>query len=90
MKENHSFSPIRRYAANPTSAVPQIEIIKKPSASDRETIMAIITKMRNEGATYNIIAEFLHKEEFPTFSGKGAWHAQTVHRLCQQMDGEIN
>lgn len=64
----------------------QVETIRKPGPSDRETIMEIITNMREEGATFNMIAQFLDKEDFPTFSGKGSWHAQTVHRLCQQMD----
>ena len=58
---------------------------RKPTASDRKIILEIIEKMRGEGETYNTIAQFLEKEAFPTFSGKGEWHAQTVHRLCQRL-----
>lgn len=39
--------------------------------------------MRDEGATYGQIADRLEGEEIPTFSGKGKWHAQTIHRICQ-------
>ncbi|MBU0993455.1 MAG: hypothetical protein KJ737_13250 [Proteobacteria bacterium] len=64
----------------------KISTSKKPNASDRKMMLEIIEKMRNEGETYHTIAQFLAKEEFPTFSGKGEWHAQTVHRLCQRIE----
>jgi hypothetical protein len=49
----------------------------------RDVIMNIIRDMRNEGATYGQIARRLEAEQMPTFSGKGRWHAQTVHRICK-------
>lgn len=48
----------------------------------REEIMNIIHTMRDEGATYDQIAKHLVNLGQPTFSGRGEWHAQTIHRLC--------
>lgn len=46
-------------------------------------IIAMIKSMRKEGATFSIIAEYLKDKGIPTFSGRGDWHAQTIHRLCK-------
>jgi hypothetical protein len=48
----------------------------------REEVMNIIHTMRDEGATYDQIAKHLVSLGQPTFSGRGEWHAQTIHRLC--------
>jgi len=48
----------------------------------REEVMTIIHTMRDEGATYDQIAKHLVNLGQPTFSGRGEWHAQTIHRLC--------
>ncbi len=48
----------------------------------REEIMDIINAMREEGATYDQVAKHLIDLGQPTFSGRGEWHAQTIHRLC--------
>jgi hypothetical protein len=50
----------------------------------REAVLDIILKMREEGATYGRIAEHLEGENIPTFSRKGNWHAQTIHRICRE------
>lgn len=50
----------------------------------REAVLDIILKMREEGATYGRIADHLEAENIPTFSRKGAWHAQTIHRICRE------
>jgi hypothetical protein len=50
----------------------------------REAIMNIIHTMRKEGATYDQVADRLMKLGQPTFSGRGEWHAQTIHRLCSK------
>lgn len=50
----------------------------------REEIMNIIHTMRDEGATYDQIAKHLVDLGQPTFSGRGEWHAQTIHRLCSR------
>ncbi|WDP89847.1 MAG: hypothetical protein HUN04_09040 [Desulfobacter sp.] len=50
----------------------------------REEIMEIIDSMREEGATYDQVAKRLIDLGQPTFSGRGEWHAQTIHRLCSR------
>ena len=49
----------------------------------KDEILELILTMRNDGATYNEIANHLDMLSLPTFSGRGKWHAQTIHRLCQ-------
>ncbi|MCP3940074.1 MAG: hypothetical protein GY710_01140 [Desulfobacteraceae bacterium] len=49
----------------------------------KDEILSIIQKMRNQGATFTAIADHLQNKGMPTFSGKGEWHAQTIHRLCK-------
>lgn len=49
----------------------------------KDDILTIIRTMRKEGATFAIIADYLKEKDIPTFSGKGKWHAQTIHRLCK-------
>jgi hypothetical protein len=50
----------------------------------RDEIMDIINTMRGEGATYDEVAKRLIDLGQPTFSGRGEWHAQTIHRLCSR------
>ncbi len=50
----------------------------------REKIMEIIHTMRAEGATFDQVASHLVDLGQPTFSGRGEWHAQTIHRLCNK------
>ncbi|MFZ5568786.1 MAG: hypothetical protein ACOZF0_00160 [Thermodesulfobacteriota bacterium] len=56
---------------------------RKPLDQNRKKILQVIEKMRNKGETFDNIALYLEKEQFQTFSGRGQWHAQTVHRLFQ-------
>ena len=56
---------------------------KQASTMDKDDILGIIASMRREGSTYNEIATHLDELNLPTFSGRGKWHAQTIHRLCQ-------
>lgn len=48
----------------------------------RDEVMEIIHTMRADGATYDQVASRLIELGQPTFSGRGEWHAQTIHRLC--------
>ena len=50
----------------------------------REEVMHIIETMRQKGATFDQVATYLVSINQPTFSGRGEWHAQTVHRLCNR------
>lgn len=53
-------------------------------ADERREAIRIMKKLRKKGATYKEIAHFLNEKKIPTFSNKGHWHAQTIHRLCNQ------
>lgn len=56
---------------------------RKPIDPIRKKVMEIISDRRNKGETFDQIALYLEKENVQTFSGKGQWHAQTIHRLYQ-------
>lgn len=49
----------------------------------KDDILSIIQNMRDQGTTFSIIADYLKEKGIPTFSGRGEWHAQTIHRLCK-------
>ncbi|MFA5903269.1 MAG: hypothetical protein WC836_04995 [Desulfobacula sp.] len=49
----------------------------------KDEILSLIKTMRTKDATFATIAEYLKEKGIPTFSGRGEWHAQTVHRLCK-------
>lgn len=49
----------------------------------KDDILSIIQNMRDQGGTFSIIADYLKEKGIPTFSGRGEWHAQTIHRLCK-------
>jgi hypothetical protein len=52
--------------------------------TDREYVLEMIGAMRKEQLSYEKIARALEAKGIPTFSGKGAWHSQTVSKLCHQ------
>ncbi len=47
----------------------------------KEDVLDLIKTMRQNGATFAAIADYLKDNDIPTFSGRGQWHAQTIHRL---------
>jgi hypothetical protein len=49
----------------------------------KDEVLDIIKTMRKERATFATIASYLTEKKIPTFSGRGEWHAQTIHRLCK-------
>lgn len=51
--------------------------------TSKKYIMKFIDKLRAENMTYEQIAKYLTDNNYPTFSGRGRWHAQTIHRLCK-------
>ncbi|MGM0418239.1 MAG: hypothetical protein ACQEQS_05915 [Thermodesulfobacteriota bacterium] len=63
---------------------------KKIPKEEKNRIMDLIISMRDKGSTYDQIAEHLGEENIPTFSNKGHWHAQTIHRLYQQRKKELS
>ena len=50
----------------------------------RKAVLDMINNMRKESVTYAQIAQRLVESKLPTFSGRGVWHAQTIHRLCSK------
>jgi len=54
---------------------------KKSNDPLHRKVKGIIIKMREKNKTYEEIAKFLEDEKIPTFTNRGNWHAQTVHRL---------
>lgn len=60
---------------------PETESTEDVGLLPRERIMEIIHTMRAEGSTYDEVAQYLVKLGQPTFSGRGKWYAQTIHRL---------
>lgn len=69
-------------ASTPTTTV----AAEKPTTElSKDEVLEMIATMRNNGSTYNEIASHLAGLDLPTFSGRGKWHAQTIHRLCQNV-----
>ena len=54
---------------------------KRKISTRKQELLDMINKLREESMTYEEIAEYLTKNDIPTFSGRGRWHAQTIHRL---------
>jgi hypothetical protein len=51
---------------------------------DREAVLATIRALRENGLSFSAIAAHLTENAIPTFSGKGRWCGQTVHKLLKQ------
>ena len=74
----------------------EFEFIEQTSAAeqdqgyDKDTIIDVIVQMRDNGATFEAIAQHLDNENVPTFSNRGKWHAQTIHRLYKQNKSEFS
>jgi hypothetical protein len=56
-------------------------ISKKASETVRKNAMKIIAAQRKKGLSFEKIARYLENQKIPTFSGKGKWRGQTVHKL---------
>ncbi|ACN15265.1 hypothetical protein HRM2_21670 [Desulforapulum autotrophicum HRM2] len=50
----------------------------------KDEVIEIIRDMRKKRSTFAEIAQALMDKGIPTFSGRGDWHAQTIHRLCKE------
>jgi hypothetical protein len=69
----------------PDSSLKKHKFLNHSKDQKKKEALDIIIKMRSKGETYEKIAIKLKEEGFKTFSGRGMWHAQTVHRICQSM-----
>ncbi len=63
-----------------TAPVRKVPRRRKIDANKQKTL-DLIKKLRDENMTYEEVAAYLDKNNVPTFSGRGNWHAQTIHRL---------
>ncbi|MDY0132136.1 MAG: recombinase family protein [Desulforegulaceae bacterium] len=64
--------------------------IKKASKEQKNKVLDLIVSLREDKSTYEEIADYLEAQGIPTFSNKGRWHAQTIHRLYQQRKSELD
>ncbi|MBU1169989.1 MAG: recombinase family protein [Proteobacteria bacterium] len=70
---------------SPTLSVKDLENTEMVSSADeKRDVIKIMKKLRKKGGTYKEIAHFLNENNIATFSNKGHWHAQTIHRLCSR------
>jgi len=80
--------PVQKTAPTPPRTPAAVVASSQPKSDaellPREVVMGIIDSMREEGATYDQVAKRLIDLGQPTFSGRGEWHAQTIHRLCSK------
>ncbi len=88
--EKRAEKPVVRKRRKVVSHTPPVSAAQTPTTDGntqlmgRDEIMDIINSMREEGATYDQVAKRLIDLGQPTFSGRGEWHAQTIHRLCSR------
>ncbi len=68
----------------PLQATNDGEQLASPIIVDRDQVVQVVVRLRDDGMTYKEIAQRLENDHIPTFSGKGAWHAQTVHKVCKR------
>lgn len=92
IRKNNAVADFFENLGNFIAEVPSNEIYPPPRATasyasgthyTKDDILSIIHNMRDQGATFAIIADYLKEKGIPTFSGRGDWHAQTIHRLCK-------
>lgn len=77
-------APAKEIKASKSPNTPVQPASNQAKLMPRDTVMDIIQSMRKEGATYDQVAKRLVDLGQPTFSGRGEWHAQTIHRLCSK------
>ena len=56
------------------------------SGNDKDKVVQMIKALREKGETYEQVANFLGNEGISTFSGRGKWHAQTIHKICREAE----
>ena len=55
----------------------------------KEIALQRITELRNQGMSYQGIADIFNSENMPTSSGKGKWDKRTIQRALEQSDKDI-
>ncbi len=71
-------------------SVDDTENISPNAVQDKEQRISItqeiVNKFRTEGKTWPWIADYLNNNGFPTISGKGKWHRQSVSALIKNVE----
>jgi rubrerythrin len=55
--------------------------LEKEQIQDLKISDFVVSVKPTKNMTYEEVAAYLEKNKIPTFSGRGRWHAQTIHRL---------
>ena len=55
---------------------------KRKINARKQELLDLVKKLRDDEMTYEEIVTYLTENKIPTFSGRGRWHAQTIHRIC--------
>jgi hypothetical protein len=84
--------PVSALQPETTTILSRIEITDDSTQPelDRNRILEMIGDMRKEQMSYEKIARTLEAQGIPTFSGKGAWHSQTISKLCHQFHPSLS
>jgi hypothetical protein len=74
---------ITRFENRSTSNIKQSKKSPRVLSDHKKKVVNIIAKQRSAGKTFAEITRHLDEAKVATFSGRGKWHAQTVHRLYE-------
>ncbi len=75
-------SSVQTTAEPPTSSEPAKD--PEAPASSKDILLATITEMRNDGVSFEKIADELEKRKIPTVSGRGKWRGPAVSKLLKE------
>ena len=71
-------------AATVDSAVTAVEVAPYSRSMTRAEMVALIHQMRNQGLSYEKIADEFESKQISTLSGRGKWRGQTIYRLFKE------
>lgn len=69
----------------PEVMLQKIDQPEKPNDANKKKTLELIHSMRKDGVSYEKVANYLDSNKIPTFSGRGKWRGQTIHRLCNKV-----
>ncbi len=69
----------------PEVMLQKIDQPEKPNDANKKKTLDLIQSMRKDGMSYEKVANYLDSNKIPTFSGRGKWRGQTIHRLCNKV-----
>ncbi|THB78328.1 MAG: hypothetical protein D3926_13290 [Desulfobacteraceae bacterium] len=81
---SHFFTRIQAFLAGENISQPlsgEEGYVIDASGHTKQEVVSLILSLRDQGLTFDDIAKAFIEKGIPTFSGRGEWHAQTIHRL---------